>query len=65
MVRAGSSSKERVLKIISGDHIFGLAPLMAGCLNGAGGTMDGFEDPRENLPEDLDVSLAYLFFYHV
>ncbi|KAL0067581.1 hypothetical protein AAF712_005296 [Marasmius tenuissimus] len=29
-----------------GDHIFGLLPLMAACLNGAGGTADGIDDPR-------------------
>ncbi|KAL0949378.1 hypothetical protein HGRIS_009447 [Hohenbuehelia grisea] len=29
-----------------GDHIFGLLPLMASLLNGAGGTADGAEDPR-------------------
>ena len=43
-----------------GDHIFGIAPLMAGCMNGAGGTVDGFVDPRENLPEDLDVRYSIL-----
>ncbi|KAJ7590867.1 Metallo-hydrolase/oxidoreductase [Mycena floridula] len=31
-----------------GDHIFGLAPILAACLNGAGGTTDG-EDPRNNV----------------
>ncbi|KAI0776139.1 Metallo-hydrolase/oxidoreductase [Trametes elegans] len=29
-----------------GDHIFGLLPVLAGRLNGAGGTVDGVEDPR-------------------
>ena len=29
-----------------GDHIFGLIPLLAGCLNGMGGTSDGVDDPR-------------------
>ncbi|THV08386.1 Metallo-hydrolase/oxidoreductase [Dendrothele bispora CBS 962.96] len=29
-----------------GDHIFGLLPLLAGCLNGAGGTAEGVDDPR-------------------
>ncbi|KAJ8590883.1 Metallo-hydrolase/oxidoreductase [Rhizopogon salebrosus TDB-379] len=29
-----------------GDHIFGLLPLLASRLNGAGGTVDGVEDPR-------------------
>ncbi|KAJ7223446.1 hypothetical protein GGX14DRAFT_658157 [Mycena pura] len=34
-----------------GDHVFGVAPLLAGILNGAGGTADGLgeEDPREFL----------------
>ncbi|KAG6821576.1 hypothetical protein H0H93_000085 [Arthromyces matolae] len=32
-----------------GDHIFGLIPLLAGCLNGAGGTADGVEDPRSQV----------------
>ncbi|KAF9006506.1 beta-lactamase-like protein [Cyathus striatus] len=32
-----------------GDHIFGLLPVMAGCLNGAGGTAEGSEDPRLNV----------------
>ncbi|KAG6854870.1 hypothetical protein C0991_012060 [Blastosporella zonata] len=29
-----------------GDHIFGLIPLLASVLNGAGGTADGVDDPR-------------------
>lgn len=29
-----------------GDHIFGLLPLLASRLNGAGGTADGIDDPR-------------------
>ncbi|KAF8165470.1 beta-lactamase-like protein [Crassisporium funariophilum] len=32
-----------------GDHIFGLVPLMASLLNGAGGTADGAEDPRSQV----------------
>ncbi|KAJ7192183.1 hypothetical protein GGX14DRAFT_406582 [Mycena pura] len=34
-----------------GDHVFGVAPLLAGTciLDGAGGTADGEEDPREFL----------------
>ncbi|KAG6831398.1 hypothetical protein H0H92_011000 [Tricholoma furcatifolium] len=32
-----------------GDHIFGLVPLLASCLNGAGGTTDGVEDPRTHI----------------
>ncbi|KAJ7765724.1 Metallo-hydrolase oxidoreductase [Mycena metata] len=30
-----------------GDHIFGVVPLLAGILNGAGGTADGAEEPRK------------------
>ncbi|KXN83744.1 Zinc phosphodiesterase ELAC protein 1 [Leucoagaricus sp. SymC.cos] len=29
-----------------GDHIFGICPLLTSCLNGAGGTTEGTEDPR-------------------
>ncbi|KAK0490859.1 beta-lactamase-like protein [Armillaria novae-zelandiae] len=29
-----------------GDHIFGLLPLLASCLNGAGGQIEGADDPR-------------------
>ncbi|KAF9464400.1 Metallo-hydrolase/oxidoreductase [Collybia nuda] len=32
-----------------GDHIFGLLPLLASRLNGAGGTTDGTDDPRAQL----------------
>ncbi|KAG6833908.1 hypothetical protein H0H87_007919 [Tephrocybe sp. NHM501043] len=32
-----------------GDHIFGLIPLLASCLNGAGGTADGIDDPRAHV----------------
>jgi len=41
-----------------GDHIFGLLPLMASRLNGAGGMVDGVEDPRAHTPQDDEVSLA-------
>ncbi|GJJ07087.1 hypothetical protein Clacol_001286 [Clathrus columnatus] len=34
-----------------GDHIFGLLPLLASCMNGAGGTIDGVDDPRTNSNE--------------
>ncbi|KAH9855029.1 Metallo-hydrolase/oxidoreductase [Lenzites betulinus] len=36
-----------------GDHIFGLLPVLAGRLNGAGGTIDGVDDPRAHAPEDV------------
>ena len=29
-----------------GDHLFGILPLLASRLNGAGGMVDGVEDPR-------------------
>ncbi|KAG2349060.1 Metallo-hydrolase/oxidoreductase [Suillus weaverae] len=35
-----------------GDHIFGLLPLLATMLNGAGGTADGVEDPRTHVVQD-------------
>ncbi|KAG1752637.1 beta-lactamase-like protein [Suillus paluster] len=37
-----------------GDHIFGLLPLLASMLNGAGGTADGVEDPRTHMVQDSD-----------
>ncbi|KAG2369596.1 hypothetical protein BDR07DRAFT_1447469 [Suillus spraguei] len=36
-----------------GDHIFGLLPLLASMLNGAGGTADGVEDPRAHMPIEI------------
>ncbi|KAJ7228503.1 beta-lactamase-like protein [Mycena pura] len=44
---------------LHGDHVFGVAPLLAGILNGAGGTADGEEDPREF----LDVNNPVLEIY--
>ncbi|KAI5118677.1 hypothetical protein M0805_003614 [Coniferiporia weirii] len=38
-----------------GDHIFGIAPLLAGCLNGAGGMIDGITDTR-TLPAPEDIT---------
>lgn len=39
-----------------GDHIFGLLPLLASRLNGAGGTADGMEDPRAHIVQgDVEV----------
>ncbi|OSD04524.1 Metallo-hydrolase/oxidoreductase [Trametes coccinea BRFM310] len=35
-----------------GDHIFGLLPVLAGRLNGAGGTIDGVDDPRAHAPPE-------------
>ncbi|KAF8974176.1 beta-lactamase-like protein [Flammula alnicola] len=42
-----------------GDHIFGLIPLMASLLNGAGGITEGGEDPRLQ----VDTSTAALEIY--
>ncbi|KAJ7498757.1 beta-lactamase-like protein [Mycena latifolia] len=42
-----------------GDHIFGLVPLLAGILNGAGGAADGAEEPRAH----IDVSNPVLEIY--
>ena len=47
---------------LAGDHIFGLLPLMASLLNGAGGTVDGIEDPR--LQVELDKPVKCLFLYY-
>jgi ribonuclease Z len=38
-----------------GDHIFGILPLLAGMLNGHGGTVDA-EDPRLRDPANAPVS---------
>jgi ribonuclease Z len=38
-----------------GDHIFGLLPLLASRLNGAGGTAGGVEDPRTCMVADQEV----------
>lgn len=41
-----------------GDHIFGIGPLIAACLNGAGGMIDGVPDSRLNQqPEDITVRI--------
>jgi hypothetical protein len=40
---------------ILGDHIFGLIPLLASCLNGAGGTADGIDDPRMHIDTSQQV----------
>lgn len=49
-VRMGRISKV-FLTHTHGDHIFGLAPLMAAVLNGAGGTAPGVEDERVSAGE--------------
>ncbi|KAG6911238.1 hypothetical protein DXG01_003105 [Tephrocybe rancida] len=43
-----------------GDHIFGLIPLLASCLNGAGGTADGADDPRARIDIEQPVSAAHV-----
>ena len=49
----------------SGDHIFGLLPLMASCLNGAGGTVDGVEDPRLSIDDKDDTEVGLFARQHV
>ena len=48
-----------------GDHIFGLIPLMASLLNGAGGVAEGGEDPRLHVNTETAVcpSFHLLHFY--
>lgn len=38
-----------------GDHIFGIGPLICGLMNGAGGLIDGHEDPRLKPSEEVAV----------
>ena len=40
----------------TGDHIFGLMPLMASIANGAGGMVEDIEDPRAQSNVDVEVS---------
>lgn len=40
----------------TGDHIFGLVPLMTSLANGAGGVVDDVEGPRAQGQEEHDVS---------
>ncbi|KAJ7283945.1 beta-lactamase-like protein [Mycena rebaudengoi] len=42
-----------------GDHIFGLIPVLASMLNGAGGMAEGAEDPRESIDVDNPVLEIY------
>lgn len=48
-----------------GDHIFGLIPLMASLLNGAGGVTEGGEDPRLDVNTETAVcpSFRLLLFF--
>ena len=45
---------------MAGDHIFGLVPLMASCLDGAGGMVDDSQDMRLRGPEQNQVSPSFL-----
>ncbi|KAL5492506.1 hypothetical protein ACEPAI_3953 [Sanghuangporus weigelae] len=40
-----------------GDHIFGIAPLMAGCMNGGGGMIEGMADPRLQPPDSEPLEI--------
>ncbi|KAL5531371.1 hypothetical protein ACEPAG_4248 [Sanghuangporus baumii] len=40
-----------------GDHIFGIAPLMAGCMNGGGGMIEGIADPRLQPPDSEPLEI--------
>ncbi|KAF9058059.1 beta-lactamase-like protein [Panaeolus papilionaceus] len=42
-----------------GDHIFGIIPLLASLLNGAGGSADGVEDPRLDVPANREPVQIY------
>ncbi|TFK55702.1 Metallo-hydrolase/oxidoreductase [Heliocybe sulcata] len=42
-----------------GDHIFGLLPLMASCMNGAGGTVEGVDDMRMQAGEEREPLEIY------
>ena len=63
MVRATSLNvlHRLLICLYKGDHIFGLLPLMASRLNGAGGTSEGVDDPRSQLGEHQEVSLNACF----
>lgn len=42
-----------------GDHIFGLIPLLASMMNGAGGTTEGTEDPRSEVDRTTPVRILF------
>ncbi|KAI9000712.1 Metallo-hydrolase/oxidoreductase [Trametes punicea] len=44
-----------------GDHIFGLLPVLAARLNGAGGTIDGVEDPRAQVASESSSPLKDIY----
>ncbi|KAJ7068426.1 beta-lactamase-like protein [Mycena amicta] len=58
VVKMGKISKIFVTHL-HGDHVFGIVPLMAGLLNGAGGVTDGEEDPRQVVDVDNPVLEIY------
>lgn len=43
-----------LVSTILGDHIFGILPLLASRLNGAGGTVEGVADPRAKASTSQD-----------
>ena len=53
-----------IIHHLAGDHIFGLLPLMASLLNGAGGTTDGIEDPRLQVQFDKPASVSFSLLFH-
>ncbi|THH05407.1 hypothetical protein EW145_g4809 [Phellinidium pouzarii] len=44
-----------------GDHIFGIAPLLAGCLNGAGGMIDGMVDSRMEPADPKELTTLEIY----
>lgn len=48
-------------KSFLGDHIFGLCPLLASCMNGAGGTAEGTEDSRMQTKSTC-LPVSFIFY---
>ena len=58
---------EDTLGFFTGDHIFGIGPLLAGCLNGLGGMIEGVDDKRTKAAalQNIEVSsIALPYFVH-
>lgn len=53
-----------ILLYLVGDHIFGLIPLMASLLNGAGGVTEGGEDPRLHVNTETAVCPSFGLVHH-